>query len=182
MTTLTTKGHPDAHWRAEEVESRPDGSSFVAVGPSGESAPVDVPLPGAFNVANALAALVTLEVGGVPLTDAAVGIGTVSGVPGRMERVDVGQAYLALVDYAHTPDAVRTLLTTVRQLTSGRLIVVLGCGGDRDRGKRPLMGASGRDVCGRRRADLRQPAVGGPRRDPGRHGAGGARPTRRGAS
>jgi UDP-N-acetylmuramoyl-L-alanyl-D-glutamate--2,6-diaminopimelate ligase len=140
VTTLTTRGHPDAHWRAEQVEIRPDGSSFVAVGPSGETAPVKVALPGAFNVANALAALVTLEVGGVPLLDAAVGIGTLTGVPGRMEPVNVGQAYLAFVDYAHTPDAVETLLTTVRQLTSGRLFVVLGCGGDRDRGKRPLMG------------------------------------------
>ncbi|MGF7236285.1 MAG: glutamate ligase domain-containing protein, partial [Frankia sp.] len=97
-----------------------------------------------FNVANALAAVGLLVATGTPLEAALEGISGLAGVPGRMERVDVGQPFLALVDYAHTPDAVGTLLSAVRPLTApaGRLVIVLGCGGDRDRGKRPLMGAA----------------------------------------
>jgi UDP-N-acetylmuramoyl-L-alanyl-D-glutamate--2,6-diaminopimelate ligase len=67
-------------------------------------------------------------------------------VPGRMERVDAGQEFLAIVDYAHTPAAVATLLDTLRPLTRGRLLAVLGCGGDRDRAKRPLMGAAAAEL------------------------------------
>jgi UDP-N-acetylmuramoyl-L-alanyl-D-glutamate--2,6-diaminopimelate ligase len=77
---------------------------------------------------------------GVPVDAAARGVAALPGVPGRMERVDAGQPFTALVDYAHTPEAVTTLLRAVRDVTPGRVIVVLGCGGDRDKGKRPLMG------------------------------------------
>lgn len=91
-------------------------------------------------MSNALGALAALVTSGVPVDDAVRGVAGLSSVPGRMERVDVGQPFTALVDYAHTPDAVVTLLSSVRALTTGRVIVVLGCGGDRDRGKRPLMG------------------------------------------
>ena len=124
------------------MQLRPDGSSFKVVGPAGERAPAQVRLPGSFNVSNALAAIVALQAAGVPLHAAVAGVGRLPGVPGRMERVDAGQAFLALVDYAHTPDAVQTLLTAVRSLVPGRVIVVLGCGGDRDPYKRPLMGAA----------------------------------------
>src|SRR4051794_23004476 len=99
-----------------------------------------VGLPGAFNVANALGAIVALVTTGVPLEDAARGVGECPGVPGRMEKVDAGQDFLALVDYAHTPDAIETVLSALRPVTTGRLIVVLGAGGDRDTTKRPLMG------------------------------------------
>jgi UDP-N-acetylmuramoyl-L-alanyl-D-glutamate--2,6-diaminopimelate ligase len=99
-----------------------------------------VRLPGAFNVSNAVGALAMLVTAGVPVEAAVRGIAELSGVPGRMERVDAGQPFVALVDYAHTPEAVEMLLRTVRAVTPGRVIVVLGCGGDRDRGKRPLMG------------------------------------------
>ena len=79
----------------------------------------------------------------MPLPAAVEGVGALTGVPGRMEPVDAGQPYLALVDYAHTPDAVSTLLGAVRALVpTGRLLLVLGCGGDRDPYKRPLMGAA----------------------------------------
>ena len=102
-------------------------------------APASVRLPGGFNVENAVCAIAALVAAGVPVEQAITGVAAVPGVPGRMERVDAGQPFLALVDYAHTPDAVSSLLTTVRPVTEGRVIVVLGCGGDRDRGKRPLM-------------------------------------------
>ena len=103
---------------------------------------VSLALPGSFNVANALAALACLGAAGVSVQDGVRGIAELSGVPGRMERVEAGQPFLALVDYAHTPDAVSRLLSAVRTFTSGRVIVVLGCGGDRDHAKRPLMGAA----------------------------------------
>ena len=128
-----------ADWQAREVDLRPDGSSFRLVGP-GVDVAASVRLPGAFNVANAVGALATLVTAGVPLAAAVEGVAGLPGVPGRMERVDAGQGFLALVDYAHTPEAVTTLLRAVRAVTPGRVLVVLGCGGDRDRGKRPLMG------------------------------------------
>ncbi len=129
----------DGTWRATAVDLRSDGSAFLLEGP-GVSVEAAVQLPGAFNVSNALAALAALVTAGVPVDDAVRGVAGLSSVPGRMERVDIGQPFTALVDYAHTPDAVVTLLRSVRALTSGRVIVVLGCGGDRDRGKRPQMG------------------------------------------
>ncbi|MCU1592931.1 MAG: UDP-N-acetylmuramyl-tripeptide synthetase [Frankiales bacterium] len=128
-------------WQATDVELRASGSSFTLVGPS-VVLPAAVQLPGAFNVSNAVGALACLVSSGVPAEAAARGVAGLAAVPGRMERVDAGQPFTALVDYAHTPDAVATLLASVRAITSGRVIVVLGCGGDRDRGKRPLMGAA----------------------------------------
>jgi UDP-N-acetylmuramoyl-L-alanyl-D-glutamate--2,6-diaminopimelate ligase len=103
---------------------------------------VHIQLPGAFNVANAALSIVALVEAGVPLVSAVTGVGSCTQVPGRMQPVRAGQAFTAVVDYAHTPEAVSTLLGTLRPVTSGRLIVVLGCGGDRDRSKRPLMGAA----------------------------------------
>jgi UDP-N-acetylmuramoyl-L-alanyl-D-glutamate--2,6-diaminopimelate ligase len=137
-----------ADWRAVDVVAGAAGSSFRVVGPGLEVA-AEVGLPGRFNVANALAALASVVVSGVDAEVAVRGIAALAGVPGRMERIDAGQPFAALVDYAHTPDAVETLLSSLRELTSGRLIVVLGAGGDRDRSKRPLMGAaaaSGADI------------------------------------
>jgi UDP-N-acetylmuramoyl-L-alanyl-D-glutamate--2,6-diaminopimelate ligase len=131
-----------ADWRAVDVASGPRGSTFRVLGPDGVDLPARVGLPGAYNVANALVAAATLAVAGVPVGFAVSGVGELPGVPGRVERVEAGQAALAVVDYAHTPDAVDTLLATLRPLTPGRLVAVLGCGGDRDRGKRPLMGAA----------------------------------------
>jgi UDP-N-acetylmuramoyl-L-alanyl-D-glutamate--2,6-diaminopimelate ligase len=128
-------------WSARQVDLRADGSSFRLLGP-GVDVAASVRLPGAFNVANAVAAVACLVRAGVPVRDAVRGVGACPGVPGRMERVDAGQPFLAVVDYAHTPDAVTRLLEAVRAVTPGRVIVVLGCGGDRDRAKRPLMGAA----------------------------------------
>jgi UDP-N-acetylmuramoyl-L-alanyl-D-glutamate--2,6-diaminopimelate ligase len=142
VTTHSAAGAIDAHWRAEDVQPGPFGSTFRVIGPAGARADASVRLPGPFNVENALGAIVTLVTAGITLEEAAVGVSECTGVPGRMERIEAGQPYLAVVDYAHTPDAVETLLDALREVTKGRIYVVLGCGGDRDRSKRPLMGAA----------------------------------------
>jgi UDP-N-acetylmuramoyl-L-alanyl-D-glutamate--2,6-diaminopimelate ligase len=97
-------------------------------------------LPGVFNVSNALAVVAALTSAGLDPAELAAGIAASPGVPGRMERIDAGQEFTAVVDYAHKPDAVIAVLTALRPVTPGRLIVVIGAGGDRDHGKRPLMG------------------------------------------
>jgi UDP-N-acetylmuramoyl-L-alanyl-D-glutamate--2,6-diaminopimelate ligase len=142
ITTFSAEGHPDADWRAEEVRVGAHGSTFTAVGPKGERIMSRAPLPGPFNVANTLAAVVTLAVAGVDPQTAADGIAAVPGVPGRLERVDAGQPYLAVVDYAHKTDAVESVLRSLRKVTEGRIHLVLGCGGDRDQSKRGPMGAA----------------------------------------
>jgi UDP-N-acetylmuramoyl-L-alanyl-D-glutamate--2,6-diaminopimelate ligase len=140
IVTVSANGG-DATWSVRDLVAAAAGSQFVVTGPSGDTA-LRIKLPGLFNVANALLAFVTLIAAGVDPAAAATGIGRLGSVPGRMEAVDAGQPFAALVDYAHTPEAVETLLTTLRATTVGKLIVVLGCGGDRDRAKRPLMGAA----------------------------------------
>ncbi|MFE7772306.1 UDP-N-acetylmuramoyl-L-alanyl-D-glutamate--2,6-diaminopimelate ligase [Streptomyces sp. NPDC057445] len=142
VVTFSAEGHPDADWRAEHVELGAVGSTFTAVGPNGERVTAKAPLPGPFNVANTLAAIVTLAVAGTDPQTAADGVAAVPGVPGRLERVDEGQPYLAVVDYAHKTDAVESVLRSLRKVTKGRLHIVLGCGGDRDRTKRGPMGAA----------------------------------------
>jgi UDP-N-acetylmuramoyl-L-alanyl-D-glutamate--2,6-diaminopimelate ligase len=141
--TVSSAGRVDAGWRADAVQvAEGGGQRFVAIDPAGTATSVTLPLPGAFNVANALLALACLDRVGVPAPVAAAGMAEVA-VPGRLERVDAGQPYLAVVDYAHKPGAVAALLDTLRPrlVMGGRLLVVLGCGGDRDATKRPLMGA-----------------------------------------
>ncbi|AXK32643.1 UDP-N-acetylmuramoyl-L-alanyl-D-glutamate--2,6-diaminopimelate ligase [Streptomyces armeniacus] len=142
VTTFSAEGHPDADWRAEDVEVGPTGSTFTAVGPENVSVRAVAPLPGPFNVANALAAITALAVAGIDPQTAADGIAAVPGVPGRLERVQAGQPYLAVVDYAHKPDAVESVLYAVRKVTDGAVHAVLGCGGDRDPHKRNAMGAA----------------------------------------
>ncbi|MGY0062555.1 UDP-N-acetylmuramoyl-L-alanyl-D-glutamate--2,6-diaminopimelate ligase [Streptomyces sp. LZ34] len=142
VTTFSAEGHPDAHWRAADVTVGPLGSQFTVLGPNGESVTAAAPLAGAFNVANALAAVVALAVAGIDPQTAADGVAAVPGVPGRLERVDAGQPYLAVVDYAHKTDAVESVLRALRKVTEGRLHAVLGCGGDRDQQKRGPMGAA----------------------------------------
>ena len=136
--TVGTTG-VDATWRAGDVVERPDGStSFVVHGPGVELS-TGCAIPGRYNVANALLALAVLQADGVPADVAAPAVATAS-VPGRMERIEAGQPFLAVVDYSHKPAAVDGALRALRPLTENRLIIVLGCGGDRDRGKRPHMG------------------------------------------
>ncbi|MDD7968822.1 UDP-N-acetylmuramoyl-L-alanyl-D-glutamate--2,6-diaminopimelate ligase [Actinomycetospora sp. DW7H6] len=135
-----TVGAPDADWRAEDVVALPDGTQrFTVHGPDGLVLPAALRLPGAFNVTNALLALACGRAAGHDPEVLVRGLAEVR-VPGRMQRVEAGQPFLAVVDYAHKPAAVAALLETLRAQTEGRVLTVLGCGGDRDRAKRPVMG------------------------------------------
>ncbi|HLR99349.1 MAG TPA: UDP-N-acetylmuramoyl-L-alanyl-D-glutamate--2,6-diaminopimelate ligase [Mycolicibacillus parakoreensis] len=139
--TVSATGRP-ADWGVEQVSAVPGGREFVAIDPAGVRHPVGIGLPGDYNVANCLLALAILDTVGVSPGQAAPGIRDAR-VPGRMEPVDRGQEFLALVDYAHKPGALAAVLHTLRQelrTTSGRLAVVFGAGGDRDHGKREPMG------------------------------------------
>ncbi|MFF4869096.1 UDP-N-acetylmuramoyl-L-alanyl-D-glutamate--2,6-diaminopimelate ligase [Streptomyces sp. NPDC000961] len=142
VVTFSAEGRADADWRAEDLVLGSHDSTFTAVGPGGERIAATAPLPGPFNVANTLAAIVTLAAAGLDPKAAAEGVAAVPGVPGRLERVDAGQPYLAVVDYAHKTDAVESVLRSLREVTEGRLHVVIGCGGDRDVTKRGPMGAA----------------------------------------
>ena len=142
MVTFSPSGQA-ADWRAEDVELAPEGSTFTVVTPTGERLAAGVPLTGEFNVANALCAIALAGEAGLDPRLVADGIAHGGGVPGRLERVDAGQDFLAIVDYAHKPDAVEAALAALRPLTAGRLVLVIGAGGDRDTGKRPVMGEIG---------------------------------------
>ncbi len=138
--TVSTNGAPNAAWRASEIEEIRDGTTrFRVTGPDVDLI-TSCAVPGRYNVANVTLALAMLHENAVPAEVAAPAIARAT-VPGRMERIDAGQDFLAVVDYSHKPAAVDGALRALRPLTRGRLIIVLGCGGDRDRGKRPHMGA-----------------------------------------
>jgi UDP-N-acetylmuramoyl-L-alanyl-D-glutamate--2,6-diaminopimelate ligase len=133
--TFGLAGSVDADWCAVDVTAAAGSGRFT--------------LPGRFSLANAVAAIAAAVHHGVAVGDAVAGVGDCEGVPGRMQRVGVGGEVVGIVDYAHTPDAVERAIVAVRETYGGRAIVVLGCGGDRDRQKRPLMGrvaARGADV------------------------------------
>jgi UDP-N-acetylmuramoyl-L-alanyl-D-glutamate--2,6-diaminopimelate ligase len=137
--TITFAIDADADYRASGLRSSFAGSEFTLHSPDGEVA-LSVPLPGRFNVANALAAWAAARaLGAAPelLADALARAGR---VPGRFEPVEEGQPFAVLVDYSHTPDSLENVLTAARELAEHRVIAVFGAGGDRDRGKRPLMG------------------------------------------
>ena len=143
VTTFSPSGREDADWRAVDVRSGADGSTFRLVGPGGIEADVSIALAGVFNVANAVGSLVALVEAGIRLEDAVAGVAACPGVPGRLERVPAaGLGVTAFVDYSHKPGAVEAVLRSLRPVTQGNLIIVLGCGGDRDKAKRPMMGAA----------------------------------------
>lgn len=137
---VLTYGLREGTVRADELRMSVSGCTFVLVTPAGRQ-PVRLNLVGRFNVANALCAAAVGLYFRVPLEQIAKGLETVQTIPGRFERVDAGQPFSVIVDYAHTPDGLAHALSTARELTSGRVIVAFGCGGDRDRSKRPRMGA-----------------------------------------
>jgi UDP-N-acetylmuramoyl-L-alanyl-D-glutamate--2,6-diaminopimelate ligase len=132
----------DADVRADDVRFTPRGSAWV-LRYGARSRPVVLPLIGDFNVANALAAATAALALGLPFETVADSLATVPQVPGRLEVLSEGPTVLR--DYAHTPDALERALAALRPFTPGRLLVVFGCGGDRDRGKRPLMALAARD-------------------------------------
>ncbi|MFZ5639897.1 MAG: UDP-N-acetylmuramoyl-L-alanyl-D-glutamate--2,6-diaminopimelate ligase [Bacillota bacterium] len=129
-----------ADLRAQNINLRAEGVSFDVVTPGGELH-LALQITGLFNVANALAAVAAAVALGLPLDSVKTALEQVRGVAGRLEKVDAGQDFAVLVDYAHTPDSLENIIKAARGFTRGRIITVFGCGGDRDRTKRPIMGA-----------------------------------------
>ena len=139
---LVTFGlRPEAEVRADGLEVGARGSSFTAAG-----IPIETPLLGVFNVENVLGAIAAALLLDVDEDAIVEGVRATAGVPGRFEAVDEGQDFAVVVDYAHTPDALATVLGAARPLGSGRLVVVFGAGGDRDREKRAQMGRIAREL------------------------------------
>jgi UDP-N-acetylmuramoyl-L-alanyl-D-glutamate--2,6-diaminopimelate ligase len=146
VPTTTVGRSTEADWRLAEEWPAAGASPgrLRLVDPAGVDHDLTCRLSGVVNLTNAALGYVGLVEAGVDPELARLGIGELEGVPGRMERVDAGQPFVVIVDYAHTPGAVNALLADAHRLAApaGRVLVVLGCGGDRDRAKRPLMGAS----------------------------------------
>ncbi|WP_127547616.1 UDP-N-acetylmuramoyl-L-alanyl-D-glutamate--2,6-diaminopimelate ligase [Actinoplanes sp. OR16] len=141
--TYSASGNVAASWWASDVRPSDYGQIFTAHGPGGITVETGVALPGLHNVANALLALALLVGAGVDPATAGRGILECKGVPGRLEQVEAPGEVLGVVDYAHKPNAIVAALAALRELATGRgghLICVIGAGGDRDKGKRPLMG------------------------------------------
>jgi UDP-N-acetylmuramoyl-L-alanyl-D-glutamate--2,6-diaminopimelate ligase len=136
---ITFALHSEATYRGRDVQTGLGGSHFTVDTPDG---PLQLrsPLHGEFNVYNVIGALAAARALGVPAPTCVEAIATAGQVPGRFETVDEGQPFAVLVDYAHTPDSLENVLRAARPLAQRRLSVVFGCGGDRDRGKRPQMG------------------------------------------
>ena len=125
--------------RAVDIELHPHSTRFRTILPDNECI-IETPLVGHFNVSNCLAAIATAYSQGIALETIVRSLATVKGVAGRMERIDEGQPFTVIVDYAHTPDSLGKVLTILRPLTPGKLIVVFGSAGERDVQKRPVMG------------------------------------------
>jgi UDP-N-acetylmuramoyl-L-alanyl-D-glutamate--2,6-diaminopimelate ligase len=129
----------DADYRASALRFGIADAQFAAHTPDG-TREITTALPGAFNVANALGALAVAHRLGTPLDTIVTALATATPAPGRFQALDEGQPFAVLIDYAHTPDSLENVLRAARALTESQIICVFGCGGDRDRGKRPLMG------------------------------------------
>ncbi len=132
--------HPEAQLRAANIENHPDSLSFVVYAPGGMEFPIHTRMFGAYNVSNALAAIgATVVALGIDPKAAQAGIAALKGVPGRMERIELGQDFTAIVDFAHTPNALKAALEAGRELTDGKVIAVFGSAGLRDKAKRRMM-------------------------------------------
>ncbi len=139
--TITYGIHEAAMVQAVDIESGIEGSEFTLHTPWG-SAPVRLNVVGRYNVHNAMAAVGAAGALGLPLPIMTSGLASFRPAPGRMEAVENTRGFKVFVDYAHTPDALAHAVNTLREVTERRLIVIFGCGGDRDRGKRPQMAAA----------------------------------------
>ncbi len=128
----------ESDFRAASIKMTASGTAFQLQSPFGVL-PIDMKLMGKFSVYNVLAAIATSAVSGIAIDSIISSLENVKGVSGRFEAVDAGQDFTVIVDYAHTPDSLENALNTVRQFAKKRIFVVAGCGGDRDRTKRPLM-------------------------------------------
>jgi UDP-N-acetylmuramoyl-L-alanyl-D-glutamate--2,6-diaminopimelate ligase len=131
-----------ADWYFDRIESGARSTSIAIRGTGGILIETSTKLVGDFNLDNLLMAIAICVASGIDPVDIAAITPTLSGAEGRLEKVDLGQSFTALVDYAHSPDSVKSVLETLRKSTSGKVIALLGCGGDRDKSKRPLMGAA----------------------------------------
>jgi UDP-N-acetylmuramoyl-L-alanyl-D-glutamate--2,6-diaminopimelate ligase len=139
MDACTVSLDGPADWRAVDLRTGLGGTAFTVRSPGGEAA-VELPLRGRFNAGNALVAMAAVDALGGELDAMAAALRDVRPVPGRVQAVDEGQSFAVLVDYSHKPGALESVLASARDLGEGRVIVVFGAGGDRDRAKRPLMG------------------------------------------
>ena len=136
---LTYGVDKDCDLKAGSINLRANGVAFDVSTPKGDIC-LGLRLTGLFNVYNALAAMAVGFVEGIELDSIKKALEFVKGIPGRLEKVDEGQEFSVLVDYAHTPDGLENIITSARGFAAGRVITVFGCGGDRDRSKRPVMG------------------------------------------
>ncbi|MEE9442778.1 MAG: UDP-N-acetylmuramoyl-L-alanyl-D-glutamate--2,6-diaminopimelate ligase [candidate division Zixibacteria bacterium] len=129
---------PGADVYLEHFELRPDGSSLELRTPMGVKH-IDFKLPGRYNLYNALAAATASLASGVDIDSVATGLANSRVIPGRLERIESNAPFSVFIDYAHTPDALKRTIETLKEIGTGRVLTLFGCGGDRDRGKRPLM-------------------------------------------
>lgn len=129
----------NADYFADSFTPHPAGIDFNLIAPQGKSR-VNLKVPGAFSASNALAAAACALVVGIPFLTVTAGLNAFPGVKGRLELVETGRPFTVAIDYAHTPDGLRKVIEAVKTSAKGRVVVLFGCGGDRDRTKRPLMG------------------------------------------
>ena len=137
-----SRSNKSADWYFERIEIGAQSSAIAIRGTGGILIETSTKLVGDFNLDNLLMAISISVASGIDPVDIAAITPSLTGAEGRLEKVDLGQSFTALVDYAHSPDSVKSVLETLRKSTTGKIIAVLGCGGDRDKSKRPLMGAA----------------------------------------
>ena len=143
--TVTALGAEGADYAAGDIRYRPDGVSFVITN-GGRETRIEIGIPGEFTVYNAMTAFACAHETGVTKKECAKALSRTTGVPGRIELVPTDTDYTVIIDYAHSPDGLKNVLSSLRKTCTGRIITVFGCGGDRDRTKRPIMGKIAADM------------------------------------